>query len=139
MIALDRILALNISLIALGLVAASAVAGEVQWRHLSSRTGDLPAPGNSNEQTVSLILGIDRDGVNDFVIAARQRAPSLVWCRRTPNGWTRHVIGRDFLPLEAGGTFADLDGDGRLDILAKPYTWDTPRINLWLNQGIRNP
>lgn len=29
---------------------------------------------------------------------------------------------------------ADLDGDGRLDILDKPYNWDTPRIDIWLNK-----
>ena len=29
----------------------------------------------------------------------------------------------------------DLDGDGDLDILAKPYTWDTPRVDVWLNNG----
>jgi len=30
---------------------------------------------------------------------------------------------------------ADVNGDGRLDIVTKPYTWDTPRLDLWLNQG----
>ncbi len=30
---------------------------------------------------------------------------------------------------------ADLNGDGRLDILSKPYNWDAPRVDLWLNQG----
>ncbi|HIQ23092.1 MAG TPA: VCBS repeat-containing protein [Planctomycetes bacterium] len=29
----------------------------------------------------------------------------------------------------------DVNGDGRLDIVTKPYTWDTPRIDVWLNQG----
>lgn len=29
----------------------------------------------------------------------------------------------------------DLDGDGDLDILGKPYTWDTPRLDIWLNEG----
>lgn len=28
---------------------------------------------------------------------------------------------------------ADLDGDGDIDILGKPFTWDTPRIDVWLN------
>ncbi len=28
---------------------------------------------------------------------------------------------------------ADLDGDGDLDILNKPYTWQTPRVDVWLN------
>jgi len=30
---------------------------------------------------------------------------------------------------------ADLNGDGRLDILSKPYNWDVPRVDVWLNQG----
>jgi hypothetical protein len=30
---------------------------------------------------------------------------------------------------------ADLDGDGDLDILNKPYNWDAPRIDVWLNNG----
>lgn len=30
---------------------------------------------------------------------------------------------------------ADLDGDGDLDLLNKPYNWDTPRIDVWLNSG----
>jgi hypothetical protein len=27
----------------------------------------------------------------------------------------------------------DLDGDGDLDILGKPYTWNAPRIDIWIN------
>jgi hypothetical protein len=30
------------------------------------------------------------------------------------------------------GRVADLDGDGRMDILDKPYTWKAPRIDVWL-------
>ena len=30
---------------------------------------------------------------------------------------------------------ADLDGDGRLDILQKPYSWLAPRVDVWLNRG----
>ena len=29
----------------------------------------------------------------------------------------------------------DLDGDGDLDILNKPYTWEAPRVDVWLNNG----
>lgn len=34
---------------------------------------------------------------------------------------------------------ADVNGDGRLDIVTKPYTWDAPRIDVWLNQGTASP
>jgi hypothetical protein len=30
---------------------------------------------------------------------------------------------------------ADLDGDGDYDILDKPYGWQTPRLDIWLNEG----
>ena len=33
------------------------------------------------------------------------------------------------------GRLADLDGDGDLDFLNKPYTWDAPRVDAWLNVG----
>ena len=29
---------------------------------------------------------------------------------------------------------ADLNGDGRVDVLQKPYTWSAPRIDIWLNE-----
>lgn len=32
------------------------------------------------------------------------------------------------------GRLADLDGDGDLDVLNKPYTWNAPRVDVWLNQ-----
>ena len=32
---------------------------------------------------------------------------------------------------------SDLDGDGDLDIVVKPYTRGTPRLDIWLNQGTR--
>lgn len=35
------------------------------------------------------------------------------------------------------GKLGDFDGDGDLDILNKPYGWDTPRLDLWLNNGTK--
>ena len=31
---------------------------------------------------------------------------------------------------------ADLDGDGDYDILGKPYGWETPRLDIWINEGL---
>lgn len=36
------------------------------------------------------------------------------------------------------GRLADLNGDGRLDILDKPYNWEAPRVDVWLNNGTNN-
>ena len=33
------------------------------------------------------------------------------------------------------GKIADLDGDGDYDVLGKPYTWNAPLINIWMNEG----
>jgi len=32
---------------------------------------------------------------------------------------------------------ADLDGDGRMDVLDKPYNWEAPRVDVWLQKGTR--
>lgn len=37
------------------------------------------------------------------------------------------------------GRLADLDGDGDLDVLGKPYTWNAPRVDVWLNGGTGAP
>ena len=48
------------------------------WVHLSSKTRDLPVPGESDQQTASLVLDVDQDGLGDFVIGARAQAPGLI-------------------------------------------------------------
>jgi hypothetical protein len=30
---------------------------------------------------------------------------------------------------------ADLDGDGDLDVIGKPYSWKAPRLDVWINEG----
>ena len=103
------------------------------WVHLSSKTGDLAVPSRSVEQTAALVLDVDGDGINDFVVGARREAPSLVWYRRQTVGWERYVIDPEVLPIEAGGAFHDIDGDGDLDIVLgedsrgnKVYWWENP-------------
>lgn len=38
---------------------------------------------------------------------------------------------------QTGAVAGDFDGDGDLDLLSKPYTWDAPRVDVWLNNGTR--
>ena len=47
--------------------------------------------------------------------------------------FTEMIIAEGFGVHE--GKIADLDGDGDLDILGKPYTWKAPLLNIWINEG----
>ena len=116
---------------------ASGVAGagarEVLWKHLSSRTGDIEAPNAGRQQCTATVFDVDRDGVNDFVISERTEAPSVVWYRRGPKGWTKHVVEPQHLQVEAGATFLDVDGDGDLDFVGggdyssnEIWWWENP-------------
>src|SRR5215212_9967681 len=88
------------------------------WTHLSTETGDLPAPSTSTLQTAALIFDIDNDGLNDFVIASqREPGAAVVWYRRHANGWTKYLIDSTVLFIEAGGAYDDIDGDGDQDLV----------------------
>ncbi len=121
------------------------------WIHLSSANGDLPAPSNSLQQTASLILDVDKDGLNDFVIAIRREpGPSMVWYQRNADGWTKYLIDDDPLNVEAGGAFYDIDSDGDLDVAMggdsgsnKVWWWENPYPNyspntFWTRREIKN-
>src|SRR5258706_8105810 len=82
---------------------ASALPGaDIQWSLLSSKKGDLPVPGESTQQTGNLVADLDNDGLNDFVVSFRAKAPALVWYRRNAKGWDCIVIEPQFLTVEAG-------------------------------------
>ena len=123
----------------------------LQWVHLTTTTGALPEPSGSKEQTASLILDIDQDGLNDFVIGSRSApGPALVWFRRNANGWERYVIEPTIMEIEAGGAEHDIDGDGDLDLVmggdAKSnavWWWENPAPNFapdraWSRHLIKN-
>lgn len=117
------------------LVAAAAVAvwavaqaPAVKWQRLSSRTGELPVPGESHEQTGALVAKIDPRGGTDFVLSFRKVAPALVWYRRQGDAWSRYVIEREFLTVEAGGAAFDIDGDGDNDVV---FGGDYQSDSLW--------
>jgi len=92
-------------------------ASPVTWTHLSTANGDLDPPNSTGiEQTCTLILDIDKDGLSDFVVVERTRTPSVVWYRRSADGWTKYIIDDTRQFIEAGGAYHDIDGDGDLDV-----------------------
>lgn len=76
---------------------------ETQWTHFSNKTGGIPSPGPSKVQTASLIIDVDKDGTNDFVIATQEQGPSVYWYRRTVNGWVKYVIESSPFPSKQEG------------------------------------
>lgn len=131
---------------------SSPTSGEkevVRWKHLSSLQRDLPA-AEVGEQVSTLIMDIDLDGTNDFVIAGWGE-PSMVWFRRTETGWEKYLVDPDTDYIEAGGDFADIDGDGDLDIvqggdwrtLKEVWWWENPAPNFdpgtpWKRYRVKN-
>lgn len=109
-------------------------AGEPRWKHLSSKTGDLPVPGKSAQQTAVLVADLDRSGRNGFVLGFRACAPALVWYRPRGSEWDRLVIEPEYLTIEAGGAVSDIDGDGWPDLVFGG-DWQSPCVWWWRNPG----
>ena len=95
---------------------ADSNARQIAWTHVSTTAGELAIPNEGSQQTATLVLDVDRDGVQDFVVTERTQSPSVVWYRFNGSGWDRSVIERAPLHIEAGGDYHDIDGDGDLDI-----------------------
>jgi hypothetical protein len=117
----------------LAAAGGAEAADRPSWITLSSKSGDLPAPGTSIWQTACLVLDVDSDGLNDIVVASRLEGAALSWYRRGEDSWTLHPIDRG-LNIEAGGAAADVDGDGDLDLIfgedysgTRIYWWENPR------------
>ena len=106
---------------------------QVHWKLYSSANGDLEAPNTGKEQTSSLVLDIDKDVINDFVITERTAAPAVVWYKKHGTRWDKYVINAGPLRVEAGSAAEDIDGDGDLDVVCggearsnEVWWWENP-------------
>jgi len=94
------------------------------------------------------VLDVDKDGVNDFVIAERTKGPSVLWYRKVAQGWKRYVVEPEPLHIEAGSAICDIDADGDLDIVFggdwrsnQLWWWENPYPDFgrrWIRHVIKN-
>lgn len=87
------------------------------------------------------VLDFDGDGNLD-IFCAEQRlnggnpeSKIYIFFGDGEGNFTPTVVAQGYDLHEA--KVADLNGDGRLDILGKPYNYQTPRLDIWLNEGLR--
>lgn len=130
-----RMLAAGIAvLLSVAAHAQTVLAQEKQlaWKHLSSATGDLPAPNGGKEQTSLTIGDFGHDGRPGFIVTERTAPDSVVLYRPAGNSYRRIVIEPAPLHIEAGGVALDVDGDGNLDYIAAG-DWQNNNIWWWRN------
>jgi hypothetical protein len=85
-------------------------------------------PNEGDQQTASLVLDIDLDGTDDFVITERTASPSVVWYKYNCRSWDKNIIETEPLSIEAGGASLDIDRDGDPDIL---FGGDSRSRQIW--------
>lgn len=130
------------------LLCCSVASSAEGWVRKSSATGDLPAPNDGRQQTCCVVMDVDRDGIDDFVVGERTRTPSVVWYKYNGRGWDRHVIDNTRLNPEAGGDSCDVDRDGHPDLILGQdasgnaiWWWENPCPDFarpWTRRYIKN-
>lgn len=122
-----------------------------QWEFQSSSNQKIDFSWKATQQTASMVMDVDKDGVDDIIIANRTTTPSLVWMKFERSiGWREFALDKDLLTIEAGGAFYDIDKDGDNDIVfggdyqsnkiwwwENPYPYFNPNVR-WNRYEIKN-
>ena len=128
----------RLNLLFIGMILAFAaqsqsVIPQLDWQRFSTEKGDIKAPNLGSEQTSCVVFDIDKDGINDFVISERTKAPSVVWYKKVGEKWDQYIVDAGPLKIEAGGAFYDIDNDGDLDVILggdfssnEVWWWENP-------------
>ncbi len=69
-----------------------ALERNIEWKHLSSVNGDIEVPNSGDQQTATLVMDMDQDGINEFFITERTQAPSVVAYKKSGDGWQKYII-----------------------------------------------
>jgi sugar phosphate isomerase/epimerase len=119
------------SLILLFLIVLSSSAQK--WEYNSSAFGDMPTGLNGHQQTAAMVMDIDKDGVDEWIIASRVGTPSLVYYKYDRAiGWRVFNIEKIGMTIEAGGAHYDIDNDGDEDIVFGG-DWQSNEVWWWEN------
>ena len=105
-----------------------------KWERISSEDGTIPLSWKITKQTASLSVDIDKDGIEEFVIAGFGKATSIMYLKfDRAIGWREFAVEKEALPIETGGTFYDIDSDGDNDLVFggdaqsnKIWWWENP-------------
>jgi hypothetical protein len=84
------------------------------------------------------VIDFEKDGYPDIYVSEMKtidiKDPKIfILLNNVQNNFERLDIASSFDTHNSG--MGDFDGDGDYDIIGKPYAWDTPRLDMWLNEG----
>lgn len=92
----------------------------------------MDVPNEGSQQTSCAVFDIDKNGINDFIITERVKAPSVVWYKRNAEKWDRYILDADLLRVEAGPTFYYVDNDSDLDPI---FGGDSESNEVWWREN----
>ena len=87
------------------------------WEHISTSNNKLEIPFTGEQQTASMVIDIDKDGIPEIFVTERTQTPSVVMYKYKGKQWERYIIENEPLMIEAGSTHWDITGNGSPDLV----------------------